>query len=697
MKNLMLIAASAAALLSCTMQNPLLTDSAAPFGAPAFDQIRNEHYLPAFEAAIAEAKAEVDAICANPEDPSFENTVEALEFSGRRYADVSAVFFNLLEADSNDEMHEIAEKVSPMATEFAMYVSLNEPLFQRIKAVYDRRDEMGLDGPQRKLLEDNYREFVRGGALLSPADKDSLSRIEEELSLLSLKFSKNVLDATNAFTLQLKDSADLAGLPAYAVEAAAALAAEKGLEGWAVDLSYPSYAPFMKFSTRRDLREKLYRAYNTRALSGDTDNRETVRRIAELRIRRANLLGYATHAAYVQEERMAKNPATVRAFLEKLLAPSLPAARRDVAAVASFARENGFDAELQPWDFSFWSEKLRAAHYSLDEEQLKPYFRLEDCIAAAFGLAGRLYGLHFTERTDIPVYHKEVKVYEVTDASGRHMALFYADFFPRASKRGGAWMTEFRGQSIVGGEEKRPFISLVTNFTKPTPESPSLLTHDEFTTLLHEFGHSLHGILAEGRYPSQTGTNVATDFVEMPSQIMENWAYEPEFLNTFARHYQTGEEIPAALIDKIVASKNYLAAYAQVRQLQFGILDMAWHDILAVPSEEVVAYEKRVLAPTAVLPSIPECCTSTAFSHIFSGGYSAGYYSYKWSEVLEADAYSLFEQKGIFNREVADSFRENILSKGSSEPEDVLYRRFRGHDPQPEALLKKLGIMVLEK
>lgn len=697
MKDIMVFAASAAALLSCTMQNPLLTDSAAPFGAPAFDQIRNEHYLPAFEAAIAEAKAEVDAICANPEDPTFENTIEALEFSGRRYADVSAVFFNLLEADSNDEMHEIAEKVSPMATEFAMYVSLNEPLFQRIKAVYDRRDEMGLDGPQRKLLEDNYREFVRGGALLSPADKDSLSRIEEELSLLSLKFSKNVLDATNAFTLQLKDSADLAGLPAYAVEAAAALAAEKGQEGWAVDLSYPSYAPFMKFSTRRDLREKLYRAYNTRALSGDTDNRETVRRIAELRIRRANLLGYATHAAYVQEERMAKNPATVRAFLEKLLTPSLPAARRDVAAVASFARDNGFDAELQPWDFSFWSEKLRAAHYSLDEEQLKPYFRLEDCIAAAFDLAGRLYGLQFTERTDIPVYHKEVKVYEVTDASGRYMALFYADFFPRASKRGGAWMTEFRGQSIVGGEEKRPFISLVTNFTKPTPESPSLLTHDEFTTLLHEFGHSLHGILAEGRYPSQTGTNVATDFVEMPSQIMENWAYEPEFLNTFARHYQTGEEIPAALIDKIVASKNYLAAYAQVRQLQFGILDMAWHDILALPSEEVVAYEKRVLAPTAVLPSIPECCTSTAFSHIFSGGYSAGYYSYKWSEVLEADAYSLFEQKGIFNREVADSFRENILSKGSSEPEDVLYRRFRGHDPQPEALLKKLGIMVLEK
>lgn len=697
MKKLVVFAAFAAAFISCTMQNPLLKDSAEPFGAPAFDKIRNGHYLPAFEAAIAEAKAEVDAICANTEAPSFENTIEALEFSGRRYSDVSSIFFNLLEADSNDEMHEIAEKVSPMATEFAMYVALNEKLFLRIKDVYDKRAELELDGPQMKLLEDTYREFVRGGALLSPADKDSLSRIEEELSLLSLKFSKNVLDATNAFTLNLTDSAEIAGLPDYIVEAAAALAAEKGLEGWAVDLSYPSYAPFMKFSTRRDLREKLYMAYNTRALSADTDNRETVSRIAELRIRRAQLLGYSTHAAFVLEERMAKNPATVRSFLEKLLTPSLPAARRDVAAVAAFARENGFDDELQPWDFSFWSEKLRAAHYSLNEEQLKPYFRLEDCIAAIFDLAGRLYGLKFTERKDIPVYHKDVKVYEVTDSTGRHMALFYADFFPRASKRGGAWMTEFRGQSIVCGEEKRPFISLVTNFTKPTPDSPSLLTHDEFTTMLHEFGHSLHGMLAEGRYPSQTGTNVATDFVEMPSQIMENWAFEPEFLNTFAKHYKTGEAIPTELIDKIVASKNYLAAYSQVRQLQFGILDMAWHDILSVPSEDVVAYEKRVLASTAVLPSIPECCTSTAFSHIFSGGYSAGYYSYKWSEVLEADAYSLFEEKGIFNRDVAASFRENILSKGSSEAEDVLYRRFRGHDPQPEALLKKLGITGLEK
>lgn len=697
MKQMIVFAASVAAFLSCTMQNPLLSDSSAPFGAPEFDKIKVTHYLPAFKSAIAEAKAEVDAIVANPDAPTFENTIEALEFSGRRLNDIALIFYNLMEADTNPKMQELAEQISPLTTEFEMYVSLNQKLFERVKAVYEGRDSAQLDGAQRKLLEDHYRDFVRGGALLCAADKDSLSRIEEELSLLSLKFSKNVLDATNAFTLNLKDSACLAGLPDYVVEAAAALAAEKGLDGWAVNLSYPSYAPFMKFSTRRDLREKLYRAYNTRALSGDTDNREIVKQIAGLRIRRAQLLGYPTHAAYVQEERMAKNPATVHAFLEKLLAPSLPAARADVAAVSAFARENGFEGELQPWDFSFWSEKLRAAHYSLNEEQLKPYFRLEDCIAAIFDLADRLYGLHFEQRSDIPVYHKDVKVYEVTDASGRHMALFYADFFPRESKRGGAWMTEFRGQSIRDGVERRPLISLVTNFTKPTPQSPSLLTHDEFTTLLHEFGHSLHGILAEGRYPSQTGTNVATDFVEMPSQIMENWAYEPEYLNTFAKDYKTGEAIPSELMDKIVASKNYLAAYSQVRQLQFGILDMAWHDIAAVPESDVPAYEKQVLASTAVLPSIPECCTSTAFSHIFSGGYSAGYYSYKWSEVLEADAFSLFEEKGIFNREVSDSFREDILSRGSSEDEAVLYRRWRGHDPQPEALLKKLGITSLEK
>ena len=454
----------------------------------------------------------------------------------------------------------------------------------------------------------------------------------------------------------------------------------------------------MKYSTDRELKRQLYMAYNTKAVGGENDNLENVRRIADLRIKIANILGYPTYADYAIEDRMAKTPATVNAFLSKLLDPSLPAARKEVATILSFARENGFEDEvLQPWDFSYWTERYKDAHYALNDALLKPYFQLEDCIAAVFGLAGKLYGLSFEERPDIPGYHKDVKVYDVKDADGRHLALFYADFFPRESKRGGAWMTEFRGQSIVDGVERRPFISLVTNFTKPTAQSPSLLTHDELTTLLHEFGHSLHGMMAEGRYESQTGTNVARDFVELPSQIMENWAFEPEFLNGFARHYQTGEILPADLIEKVKATQNYLAAYYQVRQLQFGILDMAWHSLTALPAEGTMEFEKKALAPTAVLPSVPECCTSASFGHIFSGGYSAGYYSYKWAEVLEADAFSLFKEKGIFNREVAASFRENILSKGSREDEAVLYRRFRGHDPQPEALLEKLGITETSK
>ena len=698
MKHIFLLAGTVLAVLSCTMKNPLLTESTLPYGAPPFDKIRNEHYMPAFEQGIAEAKAEIDAIVANPAAPSFENTIEALENAGQTLDRVSGIFYNLLEADTDDEMQQIAEDISPKMTEYEMYVSLNEPLFARIKSVYDRRDSLGLDKEQYKLLEDTYKDFVRSGALLSPADKERYGQYEEELSLLGLQYGKNVLAATNAYTLNITDRARLAGLPDFVTEAAAELAKEKGQEGWTFDLSYPSYSAFMKYSTDRELKRQLYMAYNTKAVGGENDNLENVRRIADLRIKIANILGYPTYADYAIEDRMAKTPATVNAFLSKLLDPSLPAARKEVATILSFARENGFEDEvLQPWDFSYWTERYKDAHYALNDALLKPYFQLEDCIAAVFGLAGKLYGLSFEERPDIPGYHKDVKVYDVKDADGRHLALFYADFFPRESKRGGAWMTEFRGQSIVDGIERRPFISLVTNFTKPTAQSPSLLTHDELTTLLHEFGHSLHGMMAEGRYESQTGTNVARDFVELPSQIMENWAFEPEFLNGFARHYQTGEILPADLIEKVKATQNYLAAYYQVRQLQFGILDMAWHGLTALPEEGTMAFEKKVLAPTAVLPSVPECCTSASFGHIFSGGYSAGYYSYKWAEVLEADAFSLFKEKGIFNREVAASFRENILSKGSREDEAVLYRRFRGHDPQPEALLEKLGITETSK
>ena len=690
----LLIAGAALALISsCNMKNPLLTESSAPFGAPQFDKIQDEHYLPAFEAGIAEAKAEIDAIVANPDEPTFENTIEAMEYAGKTLDQVAGIFYNLMEANTNDTMQAVAEQVSPMLTEYSMYVSLNNDLFQRVKAVYQKKDELGLDKDQLKLLEDNYKSFVRGGANLSDEDKALYSKWSEELSLATLQFSKNVLAATNAYTLHVTDSAELAGLPEYVKTMAAETAKEKGLEGWAFTLQYPSFSPFMKYSENRELRRQLWTAYNSRAIGGENDNTEIVKQIVDLRIKIANILGYETYADYALEERMAKSRTTVNEFIKNLLEPSMKYAKKDVADVLAYARKNGFeDTKLMPWDFSYWSERYQEAEYALNAEELKPYFQLESCIDAVFGLANRLYGINFKELDDVPVYHEDVKVYEVTEADGTHLALFYADFFPRASKRGGAWMTEFRGQSIRDGKEYRPFISIVCNFTKPTADAPSLITHDEFTTFLHEFGHALHGIFAQGRYGSLTGTSVSRDFVELPSQIMENWAFEPEYLNSFAKHYQTGEPIPAELIEKVVAAKNYLAGYGQVRQLHFGYLDMAWHTLKEVPAMSTLEFEQQTLAPYAVMPAVEGTGFSTSFSHIFSGGYSAGYYSYKWAEVLEADAFSLFKEKGIFNTEVSSSFRENILSKGGTEDADILYRNFRGHDPQPEALMKKLGL-----
>ena len=692
----LLIASAALALIcSCTdMENPFLKESSAPFGAPEFDKIKNEHYLPAFEQGIAEAKAEIDAIVANQEEPTFENTIEAMEYAGQTLNRVASVFYNLMEADTDDEMQQIAEQISPMLTEYSMYVSLNADLFQKVKAVYEKRNELGLDKDQLKLLEDNYKGFVRGGANLSDEDKALYSKWSEELSLLTLQFSKNVLAATNAYTLHITDTADLAGLPEFVRTMAAETASEKGLEGWAFTLDAPSYSPFLKYSTVRNLRQDMWTAYNTRATSGEYDNRETVKKIVDLRIKIANILGYETYADYALEDRMAKSKVTVNGFIKELLEPSMEFAKKDVADVYAYAKKNGFeDSQLMPWDFSYWSEKYQEAEYSLSAEELKPYFQLESCIDAVFGLAARLYGISFAELDNVPVYHEDVKVYEVKDKDGSHLALFYADFFPRASKRGGAWMTDFRGQSIRDGVEYRPFISIVCNFTKPTADAPALITHDELTTFLHEFGHALHGMFAEGRYPSLTGTSVSRDFVELPSQIMENWAFEPEYLNSFAKHYQTGEPIPAELIEKIVAAKNYLAGYMQVRQLHFGYLDMAWHSVTELPADDAVAFEQKTLAPYSVMPSVEGAAFSTSFSHIFSGGYSAGYYSYKWAEVLEADAFSLFKEKGIFNTEVSESFRENILSKGGTEEASVLYRNFRGHDPQPEALMVKLGLV----
>lgn len=692
----LLIAAVAAVLLtSCKteMTNTLLTDSPYKYGAPVFDKISEGDYIPAFEAAIAEGKKEIEAIVNNPAGPTFENTILALEYAGGKLTEISGIFYNLNEANTNEKMQEIAETISPAMTEYGLSILLNEKLFERVKKVYDNRADLNLDETDARLLKKTYEGFADNGANLSPEDKEKYSKIQEELSLAGLKFGKNVLAATNAFTLHITNENDLAGLPGFVKEAAAFEAKNRNLEGWVFTLQQPSYGPFMQFSENRELREKMWKASNSKCLDGEFDNREVVKNIVDLRIQAVNLLGYNTFADNALKDRMAKNTATVNDFLSNLLEKSMPYAKADIKAVQEYAKAKGFKGELMPWDFTFWAERLKKEKYALDDEVLKPYFKLENVQQAVFALADSLYGLKFTEVKDIPGYHPDVKVYDVTDANGRHMALFYADFFPRESKRGGAWMTAFREQSFSkGGKEQRPFISIVCNFTKPTGDTPSLLTFYEVTTLLHEFGHALHGILAEGKYPSLTGTNVARDFVELPSQIMENWATEEAYLASFAKHYQTGEVIPQELINKIIESKNYNSGYGSVRQLTFGIDDMAWHTLTAVPQEDVIQFEKNAVKESQLFPDVPGTAFSPAFGHIFSGGYAAGYYSYKWAEVLEADAFKLFKEKGIFNKEVAESFRKNILSMGDMKDADVLYRDFRGRDPEPEALMEKLGM-----
>lgn len=673
--------------------NPLLAESPLPFGAPVFDRIEEADYLPAFKEAIDRAKADIDAIVSNPEAPTFANTIEALEDAGADLDRTSNIFFNLTEACTSDTMDSIAEEVSPLLTQHSMSILFNEALFARVKAVWEQRASLKLDTEQAKLLEETWKSFARHGANLPPEGKKRFAEISEELSLSTLKFGQNVLAATNAFTLHLTDESELEGLPGFVRDLAASEAATRKEEGWTFTLHQPSYGPFLKFSARRDLREKMWRAYNSKCIGGENDNTALIRKIVALRTEKAQLLGYPTYAAYALEERMAKTQQTVEAFLKRLMEPSLPAARNDVAEIADYAREKGFTGELMPWDFSYWAEKYQKERYDLDDELLKPYFRLDAVQEAVFDLAGRLYGLRFNQRDDLPVYHPDVRVFEVTAESGRMMALLYLDYFPRGSKRGGAWMTSFRELSCRGGEEQRPFVSIVTNFTKPTASTPSLLTFGEVTTLLHEFGHGLHGMLAEGRYKSLTGTNVVRDFVELPSQLMENWALEPEWLQTFARHWQTGEVIPQEYIDRIVAARNFLAGYAQVRQLQFGLTDMAWHSVTGAPAEDPIAFEQETLRPTAVLPQVPGIVFSPSFNHIFSGGYAAGYYSYKWAEALEADAFAFFKEKGIFSREAAERFRRELLSKGGSVDADVLYRNFRGRDPEPDALLRKLGLI----
>ncbi len=671
--------------------NPLLAQWETPHATPPFSKIELAHYEPAFEAAIACQRAEIDAIVNNPAKPTFGNTIAALERSGELLGRIEGVFYNLLSADTSDEMQEIALRVQPKLTELSNDISLNPELFARVKAVYEHPG-CCLKKDDKKLLEDTYKSFARNGAALSDADKELYRQYTSELSALTLQFGQNALAATNAFALNITDPKQVAELPAFVKEGMAADAKARGEKGWTVTLQAPSYVPFVTYSSNRALKEKLWRAYNSRALGGQYDNTEIVRKIANTRLKIANLLGYKCYADYVLERRMAKDTPTVEAFLEELLAATKEHADRECRTVSDYAAKLGFEGELMPWDWGYYSQKYRDAEYALNDEVVKPYFQLENVKKGVFLRANKLYGLNFTPNPEIDVYHPDVTAYDVTDEKGRFMAVLYLDFFPRASKRSGAWMTEYRGTKIVDGEETRPLVSLVMNFTKPTGEKPSLLTFDEVETFLHEFGHSLHGMLAEGRYESQTGTSVYRDFVELPSQIMENWATEKEFLDLWAVHYRTGEPIPAEIVESIVAAKNFLAAYGNVRQLSFGMTDMAWHTIAEPYEGDVVAFERASMAPTQVLPAVDGTAMAPAFSHIFAGGYAAGYYGYKWAEVLEADAFSLFKEKGIFNREVSGSFRDNVLSKGGTEDPMDLYVRFRGHKPETRALIEKMGL-----
>ena len=672
------------------MSNPLLAAWDTPHETPPFSEIKLENYEPAFDAAIACSRAEVEAIVKNPKKPTFGNTIVALERQGELLNRISGLFFNLLEADSSDEMQEIAQRVQPKLTELSNDISLNPELFARVKYVYEHPGRLKKE--DKKLLEDTYKGFARSGAALSDADKELYRQYSSELSALTLQFGQNALAATNAFTLNITDPKVVAELPAFVKEGMAAEAKARGEKGWTVTLQYPSYLPFMTYSSNRALKEKLWRASGSKALGGQFDNTEIVKKIVNTRLKIANLLGYKCYADYVLENRMAENTKTVNDFLAELLAATKTYADADYRMVADYAASLGFEGELMPWDWAYYTEKYKDEKYALNDELVKPYLKLENVKKGVFMLANKLYGLNFTPNEKIAVYHPDVTAYDVTDADGRFMAVLYLDFFPRASKRSGAWMTEFRGTKIEDGVETRPLVSLVMNFTKPTETTPSLLTFDEMETFLHEFGHALHGMLGEGRYESLTGTSVYRDFVELPSQIMENWATEKEFLDLWAVHYETGEPIPAEIVDRIVAAQNYLAAYANVRQLSFGMTDMAWHTLTEPFEGDVEQFEVASMAPTQVMPVIAGTAMAPSFGHIFSGGYAAGYYGYKWAEVLEADAFSLFKEKGIFSREVASSFRDNILSKGGTEHPMKLYEKFRGHKPETKALIEKMGL-----
>lgn len=664
------------------------------FDIAPFDAIQNQDYKPAIEAAIAQARQEIDFITNNPEPATFENTIAALDYAGYQLDRVTSIFFNLNSAETNETIQKTAQEVSPLLSEFSNDITLNEALFKRVKNVYDSRESLELAREEEVLLDKRYKGFSRNGANLAEDKKARLREIDTELSKLSLTFGENILAETNKFELHLTDEADLAGLPESTKEAAAQTAEEKGKEGWVFTLEYPSYIPFMKYAENRELRKKMAIAFGAKGFHNDElDNQENVLKIVKLRQERANLLGYKTHAHFVLEERMAKSPENVERFLQDLLEKAKPAAEREFAQLTNFAKKRDGIEELQKWDSAFYSEKLKQELFELDDEQLKPYFKLENVIDGVFTIAQKLYKLRFVEVQDIPKYHKDVKTYQVFDDQDNFIAIFYADFHPRAGKRAGAWMTQYKGQFKKDGMNERPHVSNVCNFTKPTASKPSLLTFNEVTTLFHEFGHGLHGMLANTTYPSLSGPSVYWDFVELPSQVLENWCYEPEALELFAKHYETGETIPMVLIDKIKKAANFQEGMQTLRQLSFGILDMSWHGADPSGITDVKAHEKAAFENTKLYPDVAENCMSVSFSHIFQGGYSSGYYSYKWAEVLDADAFAYFKENGIFNTEVAQKFKDHVLSQGGTEDPMVLYKRFRGKEPNPEALLKRAGLI----
>jgi len=675
------------------MSNPLLLPFNTPFLTAPFSLIKNKHFKPAFIKGIALARQEIDAIANNADDPTFKNTIEYLDFSGQILDRISSIFFNLNAAETCDEIQKIAQEVSPMLTEFSNDITLNEYLFKRVKLVYDAKNKLQLTTEQDTLLTKKYKSFVRNGANLNDKNKTELRKIDAELSKLKLKFGENVLAETNAYELHLTHKKDIKGLPESAIEAAEMEAKEKNKDGWVFTLDYPSYIPFVTYAENRELRKTISLAAGAKSFqNNEFDNQQNVLNIVKLRHQRANLLGYKTHAHFVLEERMAEKPETVNAFLEDLLPKAKPAAEKELNQLAALAKKDGIE-QLEKWDSAYYSEKLKKQLFDFDEEQLKPYFKLENVIDGVFNISNKLFDLVFKEINTIDKYHQDVKTYEVSDTSGNYIAILYADFFPRKGKRNGAWMTSFKGQWITGSDNSRPHISIVCNFTKPTATKPSLLTFNEVTTLFHEFGHALHGMLANTTYPSLSGTNVFWDFVELPSQLLENWCYEKEALNLFAKHFETNEVIPMNFIEKIKKSSNFLEGMQTLRQLSFGMLDMEWH--AKNPSEitNVKTFEYEAFKNTQLFPDVKENCMSTSFSHIFQGGYSSGYYSYKWAEVLDADAFELFLENGIFNKEIATKLKSNILEKGGTEKPMKLYENFRGKKPTNTALLKRAGLI----